>query len=91
MCNLQVNVHLIRMLPPSQENLVLGHQVLCLAMLFDFFLEGGNLSSESCSSVIDVGLCKPISGGIVSRSFRGRDRRKMISWKDNICTSGYPC
>ncbi|KAI3460226.1 hypothetical protein Pfo_016889 [Paulownia fortunei] len=87
----EVNVHLIRMIPFDQENLVLGHQVLCLAMLFDFFLDDQNLSSERrCTSVIDVGLCKPVSGGLVSRSYRGRDRRKMISWKENICTSGYP-
>ncbi|KAK6115911.1 hypothetical protein DH2020_008180 [Rehmannia glutinosa] len=70
-----INVHLIRMIPFDQENLVLGHQVLCLAMLFDFFLDDGNPSSErSCTSVIDVGLCKPVSGGLVTRSFRGRLR-----------------
>ncbi|XP_012838725.1 PREDICTED: THO complex subunit 5A isoform X1 [Erythranthe guttata] len=87
----EVNVHLIRMLPLNQERAVLGHQVLCLAMLFDFFLDDGDLCSERRSnSVIDIGLCKPVSGGLVSRSFRGRDRRKMISWKENICTSGYP-
>ncbi|KAK6130889.1 hypothetical protein DH2020_035364 [Rehmannia glutinosa] len=61
----EINVHLIRMIPFDQENLVLGHQVLCLAMLFDFFLDDGNPSSErSCTSVIDVGLCKPVSGGL---------------------------
>ncbi|KAL6521916.1 hypothetical protein OROMI_031793 [Orobanche minor] len=90
----EINVHLIRMIPWDHENLVLGHQVLCLAMLFDFLLDDGNLSSysseRSCTSVIDVGLCKPVSGELVTRSFRGRDRRKMISWKENICTSGYP-
>ncbi|GFP96371.1 THO complex subunit 5b [Phtheirospermum japonicum] len=84
----EINVHLIRMIRFDQENNVLGHQVLCLAMLFDFFLDDGDLSR--CTSVIDVGLCTPVSGGLVTRSFRGRDRRKMISWKDNICTSGYP-
>ncbi|KAL6504368.1 hypothetical protein OROGR_026291 [Orobanche gracilis] len=90
----EINVHLIRMIPWDHENLVLGHQVLCLAMLFDFLLDEGNMSSysseRSCTSVIDVGLCKPVSGELVTRSFRGRDRRKMISWKENICTSGYP-
>ncbi|KAK6130876.1 hypothetical protein DH2020_035394 [Rehmannia glutinosa] len=61
----EINVHLIRMIPFDQENLVLGHQVLCLAMLFDFFLDDGNPSSErTCTSVIDVGLCKPVSGGL---------------------------
>ncbi|KAH6823157.1 THO complex [Perilla frutescens var. hirtella] len=87
----EVNVHLMRMIPSDEENIVLGHQVLCLAMLFDFFFNDGNLSSERRSnSVIDVGLCKPVSGELVTRSFRGRDRRKMISWKESTCTSGYP-
>ncbi|CAA0840671.1 THO complex subunit 5B [Striga hermonthica] len=88
----EINVHLVKMMPFAQENLLLGHQVLCLAMLFDFLLEDGNLSSSksSFSSVIDIGLCKPVSGGLVTRSFRGRDRRKVISWKENICMSGYP-
>ncbi|KAG8377602.1 hypothetical protein BUALT_Bualt08G0050100 [Buddleja alternifolia] len=91
---LEVNVHIVRMITWSEDNLVLGHQVLCLAMLFDLFLENWDLSSEKrkcTTSVIDVGLCKPVSGGLVTRSFRGRDRRKMISWKDNICSPGYPC
>jgi THO complex subunit 5 len=30
-------------------------------------------------------LCKPVSGSLLARSFRGRDRRKMISWKDMAC------
>ncbi|KAK4428977.1 THO complex subunitB [Sesamum alatum] len=87
----EVNVHIIRMIPFDQENLILGHQVLCLAMLFDLFVDDG-ISSEKrrSTSVIDVGLCKPVSGRLVSRSFRGRDRRKMVSWKDNICSPGYP-
>lgn len=87
----QVNIHLMRMIPFDEDNIVLGHQVLCLAMLFDFFVDDGNVSSERRStSVIDVGLCKPVSGELVTRSFRGRDRRKMISWKESNCTSGYP-
>ncbi|XP_047960714.1 THO complex subunit 5A isoform X2 [Salvia hispanica] len=87
----EVNIHLMRMVPLDEENIVLGHQVLCLAMLFDFFFNDGNLSCERrYNSVLDVGLCKPINGELVSRSFRGRDRRKMISWKERSCTSGYP-
>ncbi|GLT63475.1 hypothetical protein SLA2020_360380 [Shorea laevis] len=31
-----------------------------------------------------------INGRLLARSFRGRDRRKMISWKDMECTHGYP-
>ena len=45
---------------------------------------------EGLTSVVDVGLSKPVSGRLLARSFRGRDRRKMISWKDVECTSGYP-
>ncbi|XP_057765658.1 THO complex subunit 5B isoform X1 [Salvia miltiorrhiza] len=87
----EVNIHLMRTIPFDEENFVLGHQVLCLAMLFDFFFNDGNMSSERrYTSVIDVGLCKPVNGELVSRSFRGRDRRKMISWKERTCTSGYP-
>ncbi|XP_027094181.2 THO complex subunit 5B-like [Coffea arabica] len=88
----EVNVHIIKSIPLDQENLVLAHQVHCLAMLFDFYMEDGDSSvkKRESTSVIDVGLCKPVSGALVARSFRGRDRRKMISWKDNICTPGYP-
>ncbi|XP_075483986.1 THO complex subunit 5B [Primulina tabacum] len=88
----EVNVHMIKTIPFDQENSVLGHQVLCLAMMFDFFLDDEHASPEkrTCTSVIDVGLCKPVIGRLISRSFRGRDRRKMISWKDHICTPGYP-
>ncbi|XP_042052732.1 THO complex subunit 5A-like [Salvia splendens] len=87
----EVNIHLMRMIPLDEENIVLGHQVLCLAMLFDFLFNDGNLSCERrYNSVLDVGLCKPVNGELVSRSFRGRDRRKMISWKERSCTSGYP-
>ncbi|XP_042049285.1 THO complex subunit 5B-like [Salvia splendens] len=87
----EVNIHLMRMIPLDEENIVLGHQVLCLAMLFDFFFNDGNLSCKRrYNTVLDVGLCKPVNGELVSRSFRGRDRRKMISWKERSCTSGYP-
>ncbi|KAE8659112.1 Abscisic acid responsive elements-binding factor 2 isoform 1 [Hibiscus syriacus] len=52
--------------------------------------EGSPSSEKNTSSVIDVGLCKPVSGRLLARSFRGRDRRKMISWKDMECSTGYP-
>ncbi|CAI9763634.1 unnamed protein product [Fraxinus pennsylvanica] len=89
----EVNVHIIKMIPFDEENMVLGHQVRSLAMLFDLYMDDGDLSSgkKESASVIDVGLCKPTSGTLVTRSFRGRDRRKMLSWKGNTCTSGYPC
>ena len=80
------------MLPLDQENHILSHQVCCLAMLFDYFMGEAFSSSEKrkSTSVVDVGLSKPVSGRLLARSFRGRDRRKMISWKDMECTSGYP-
>ncbi|RVX00042.1 THO complex subunit 5B [Vitis vinifera] len=45
---------------------------------------------KQSTSVVDVGLCKPVTGRLLARSVRGRDRRKMISWKDMECTPGYP-
>ncbi|KAL2894660.1 THO complex subunit 5B [Bienertia sinuspersici] len=88
----EVNLHIIKMLPPDQENYILSHQVHCLAMFFDFYLHEASQPSlgSKCNSVIDIGLCNPVSGGLNARSFRGRDRRKMLSWKDMECTSGYP-
>lgn len=88
----EVNVHILNAIPAAEENLVLAHQVRCLALLFDFYVEDGSSSSEKrrSTSVIDVGLCKPMTGQLLARSFRGRDHRKMISWKDGSCTPGYP-
>lgn len=88
----EVNIHVIKTIPWEEDNNVLGHQVCCLAMLFDFYVNDGVLSSEKgkSTSVVDVGLCKPVNGSLVARSYRGRDHRKMISWKDNGCTPGYP-
>ncbi|XP_022768756.1 THO complex subunit 5B-like [Durio zibethinus] len=88
----EVNLHMLKMVPPDVENYTLSHQVYCLAMLFDYYMDEATSSSEKrkSSSVIDVGLCKPVSGKLLARSFRGRDRRKMISWKDMECTIGYP-
>ncbi|KAL9235875.1 hypothetical protein vseg_010607 [Gypsophila vaccaria] len=88
----EVNLHILKMVPSDQQNYILSHQVHCLAMLFDFYLNEASQPSERgrCNSVIDVGLCNPVSGEITTRTFRGRDRRKMISWKDMECTPGYP-
>ena len=86
---LQINLYILKLLPLDQENHVLAHQVRYLAMLFDYFVDEPSPSAK-CTSVVDVGLCKPVSGSLLARSFRGRDRRKMISWKDMECTSGYP-
>ncbi|XVE55890.1 hypothetical protein DITRI_Ditri03aG0193500 [Diplodiscus trichospermus] len=88
----EVNLHMLKMIAPDEENYTLSHQVYCLAMLFDYYMDEAASSSEkkNSSSVIDVGLCKPVTGRLLARSFRGRDRRKMISWKDMECTTGYP-
>ncbi|CAN4122668.1 unnamed protein product [Withania somnifera] len=88
----EVNAHIIKAIPSAEGNLVLAHQVRCLALLFDFYVEYGGSSSEKrrSTSVIDVGLSKPMTGQLVARSFRGRDHRKLISWKDGSCTPGYP-
>lgn len=81
---------MLKMLPLDQENYILAHQVCCLAMLFDYLMDEASPCEKKGTSVIDVGLCKPVSGRLLARSLRGRDRRKMISWKDMECTSGYP-
>lgn len=83
---------MLKLLPLDHENYVLAHQIRCLAMLFDYYMDDLSSSSETrrTTSVVDVGLCKPVSGQLVSRSHRGRDRRKMISWKDMECNPGYP-
>lgn len=80
------------MLPINQQNYVLAHQVSCLAMLFDYYLDEAFPSSErtNCTSVVDVGLCKPVTGRFLGRCFRGRDRRKIISWKDMKFNSRCP-
>ncbi|KHN22326.1 THO complex subunit 5 like [Glycine soja] len=87
-----VNLHILKMLLVNQQNYVLAHQVNCLAMLFDYYLDEASPSSErtNCTSVVDIGLCKPVTGRFLGRSFRGRDRRKMISWKDMKLNSSCP-
>ncbi|MED6194895.1 hypothetical protein PIB30_032805 [Stylosanthes scabra] len=87
----EVNLHIVKMLPIDQQNYVLAHQVRCLAMLFDRYLDDASPSERTSSTtLVDVGLCKPVTGSFLARSFRGRDRRKMISWKDTKFTSGCP-
>ncbi|GAB4839319.1 hypothetical protein Ancab_028846 [Ancistrocladus abbreviatus] len=88
----EVNLHILKMLPSAQQNYILSHQVCCLAMLFDFYMSEVSqpYGKRKCTSVVDVGLCKPATGELLVRSFRGRDRRKMLSWKDMECSPGYP-
>ncbi|XP_072952849.1 THO complex subunit 5A [Typha angustifolia] len=86
----EINLHILKNLPLAYENYILAHQVCYLAILFDFNFDDCQEKRKS-TSVIDVGLCEPISGTILGRSVRGRDRRKMISWKGKGCAQGYPC
>ncbi|KAI4375037.1 hypothetical protein MLD38_012955 [Melastoma candidum] len=78
----EVNHHMLKSLPLDQENYILAHQVHFLAMLFDSYLDEVFRSSKKreSTSIIDVGSCVPAAGEILSRPFRGRDRRKIISW-----------
>ncbi|KAF7080688.1 hypothetical protein CFC21_084723 [Triticum aestivum] len=82
----EVNLHILRILPRSYEDYILTHQVLCLAMLFDMHLDEDH-EKRKVTSVIDVGLCKPVSGTMLSRSVRGRDRRQTIYWRGDVCSS----
>lgn len=86
----EVNLHILKMLPSDQGNWILSHQVHCLAMLFDVYLNEASqpLEGRKVSNAIDS-LCKPVSA-LKARSFRGRDRRKMIPWKDMKCNPGCP-
>ncbi|XP_031391143.1 THO complex subunit 5A [Punica granatum] len=79
----EVNLHMLKMVPLEHENYVLAHQIHCLAMLFDHYLDGASSSSgkRDSTSIVDVGLCKPVTGSLLGRSYRGRDRRNIISWK----------
>ncbi|KAJ8505625.1 hypothetical protein OPV22_006511 [Ensete ventricosum] len=85
----EVNLHILKILQLDHENYILAHQIRCLVMLFDFHFDSHNEKRKN-TCVIDVGLCKPVSGTILARSVRGRDRRKMISWNGTDCIPGYP-
>ncbi|KAM7272257.1 hypothetical protein ACFE04_026920 [Oxalis oulophora] len=57
----EVNLHILRMVPLDEEKNILAHQVHCLAMLFDYlFMDESEKQKNTC--VLDVGLCKPVSG-----------------------------
>ncbi|KAK6938677.1 THO complex, subunit 5 [Dillenia turbinata] len=66
------------------EVCVMEVEVCCLAMLFDFYMDEASMSYEKRKSttIVDIGLWKPVTGRQLARSLCGRDRRKMISWKD---------
>ncbi|RCV08504.1 hypothetical protein SEVIR_1G338600v4 [Setaria viridis] len=84
----EVNLHILRSLPSSCEDYILTHQVMCLAMLFDMHFDE-DYEKRKVTSVIDVGLCKPVSGTMLTRSVRGRDRRQTIYWRGADCSSSY--
>ncbi|XP_062221894.1 THO complex subunit 5A-like [Phragmites australis] len=84
----EVNRHILRSVPLSREDYILTHQVMCLAMLFDMHFDE-DYEKSKVTSVIDVGLCKPVSGTMLTRSVRGRDRRQTIYWRGADCSSSY--
>ncbi|KAL6911549.1 hypothetical protein ACP4OV_000354 [Aristida adscensionis] len=84
----EVNLHILRCLASSCEDYILTHQVMCLAMLFDMHFDE-DYEKRKVTSVIDVGLCKPVSGTMLTRSVRGRDRRQTIYWRGADCSSSY--
>ncbi|KAG2661802.1 hypothetical protein PVAP13_1KG111099 [Panicum virgatum] len=84
----EVNLHILRSLPSSCEDYILTHQVMCLAMLFDMHFDE-DYEKRKVTSVIDVGLSKPVSGTMLTRSVRGRDRRQTIYWRGADCSSSY--
>lgn len=83
---MQVNLHILQVVPSSYEDYILTHQILCLAMLFDMHFDEDH-GKRKVTSVIDVGLCKPVSGTMLTRSVRGRDRRQTIYWRSADCSS----
>ncbi|KAI0495553.1 hypothetical protein KFK09_021854 [Dendrobium nobile] len=76
----EVNLHILNMLSVDSENYVLAHQIRCLAMLFDLHFNTAYEKRKS-NSVIDAGLCIPFNDNLLGRVVRGRDRRRMLSWK----------
>ncbi|KAF0931304.1 hypothetical protein E2562_002643 [Oryza meyeriana var. granulata] len=82
----EVNLHILQVIPLSFEDYILTHQILCLAMLFDMHFDEDH-GKRKVTSVIDVGLCKPVSGTMLTRSVRGRDRRQTIYWRGADCSS----
>ncbi|CAA6664331.1 unnamed protein product [Spirodela intermedia] len=90
----EVNLHILNMVPWEWDEEILSHQVRCLVMLFDLQIERRQTTTpltQRSMSIIDIGLCKPVTGSMLARSSRGRDRRKMLSWKSMECAApGYP-
>eukprot|EP00252_Welwitschia_mirabilis_P025574 TRINITY_DN8050_c0_g1_i1.p1 TRINITY_DN8050_c0_g1~~TRINITY_DN8050_c0_g1_i1.p1 ORF type:complete len:833 (-),score=179.81 TRINITY_DN8050_c0_g1_i1:329-2782(-) len=82
----EVNLHILQNLPPLEENQILGHQIKFLAMLFDLYIEKDVSYPEHQKGILvtDVGLSDPISGHLLTRSIRGRDKRMMISWSNKV-------
>lgn len=71
---IQVNLHILGIIPGSCENYVLANQIRCLAMLFDLNF-GGSDERKKIASIVNMRIGEP------TRSVRGRDRRMAIYWK----------
>ncbi|CAL1396056.1 unnamed protein product [Linum trigynum] len=85
----EVNLNILKLVPSDEENNILAHHVHRLAMLFDYLMDDEASSpGQKNTHVVGFGLSKPASGTILARSHRGRDRRRMISWKDMDSKSG---
>ncbi|GFY86857.1 THO complex, subunit 5s [Actinidia rufa] len=65
-------------------HMFLNFVTLRQVLLFDFYMDEGapGLEKRTGAFVVDAGLCKPVSGKLLARSYRGRDHRNIISWKD---------
>ncbi|KAK8970678.1 hypothetical protein KSP40_PGU021461 [Platanthera guangdongensis] len=80
----EVNLHILKMLSVDHENYVLAHQIRCLAMLFDLHFNT-LYEQQKSSSDVDTELYKPLHDSLPARVVRGRDRRRMLSWKGLGC------
>ncbi|PKA65642.1 hypothetical protein AXF42_Ash013056 [Apostasia shenzhenica] len=78
----EVNLHILKILPVEHENFILAHQIRCLALLFD--LHFNTRYHKTDGSVGDTALCKQPCATLPARSIRGRDRRRMLSWKGMV-------
>ncbi|KAJ7564599.1 hypothetical protein O6H91_02G024900 [Diphasiastrum complanatum] len=77
----KVNLSVLAKLPKSEENYVLAHQIALLSMLFDLEVDY-ELAYQSVphmnSTLLNMGLSDVLDGKLGPRSFRGRDRRKLL-------------
>ncbi|XP_078441458.1 THO complex, subunit 5 [Wolffia australiana] len=80
----EVNVHIMNMVSEEWEYEILANQICCLAMLFDMHVDQLQTipPAQRSISLADLGPWQPVIGSSsFGRSARGRDRRKLLSWK----------